>query len=419
MFTEAIKGFLCLCLVFVPLERVFYLHKQKILRSGWTTDAIYYFTGNLIGKLGLAICLTIAVDYLGNFINPNLQKLVANQPIITQFIAAIFIAELCYYTAHRLLHTVPVLWQFHAVHHSVKQLDWLAAVRVHPCDQIFTKICQIVPLYCLGFSEKTFVIYFLFSAAIAFFIHSNIRLRFPLLRWLIVTPEFHHWHHSTNPQAYHTNYTAQLPLVDFIFGTFYLPLGKFPQSYGITAPVPRNYWEQILYPFPRVIKMIKQKLPNKYQKISLLRPIPIALLTAILTAIAFLLPPILTQMSLKTWIMSLSTQTVTVNQLKQQKLERIIFIDVRTPEEYAEDHIDDSILIPLIDIEAGFGINKIKNIANHIQQSEQNYPTIVLYCTSGYRSLKAYKALEASGLNSVVLAGGIKAWRKMIPTTHN
>lgn len=97
-----------------------------------------------------------------------------------------------------------------AIHHSVEYMDWLAAVRVHPLDQIFTKIFQCVPLYLLGFKTEVFAIYFLFSAALAFFIHSNIRLRFPLLKWCFVTPEFHHWHHSTQRDTYQKNFAVPL-----------------------------------------------------------------------------------------------------------------------------------------------------------------------------------------------------------------
>jgi rhodanese-related sulfurtransferase len=91
---------------------------------------------------------------------------------------------------------------------------------------------------------------------------------------------------------------------------------------------------------------------------------------------------------------------------------------VRSPDEYTEDHIGESQLVPLDDIKAGFGIKEIRTI---IKTKPQNptQPTLVLYCGSGQRSVKAYKQLENTGLNFVVLKGGIKAWRKVVPRSKD
>lgn len=109
MFPEVIKGFIVLVFIFLPLERLFSLHPQKIFRPHWGTDATYFFIGNLIGKAGIAISGFIAFSLLGNFINPELQNRVASQPEWLQFLAAVIIADTGYYIAHRLWHTVPCL----------------------------------------------------------------------------------------------------------------------------------------------------------------------------------------------------------------------------------------------------------------------------------------------------------------------
>jgi rhodanese-related sulfurtransferase len=105
---------------------------------------------------------------------------------------------------------------------------------------------------------------------------------------------------------------------------------------------------------------------------------------------------------------------VGVNQLRQGRLKPVILIDVRSPEEYAEDHIGQSLLVPLTDIEADFGVKRVRAIAQASGNSHQSQPTIVLYCTSGMRSVKAYQRLAKTGLNIVVLSGGITAWRKAV-----
>ncbi len=263
MFPEIIKGFIVLFFIFVPLERVFSLHKQKIFRSGWGTDITYFFIGHFVGRAGMAISVLITFSVLSQLINPALQSRVATQSVCLQFLEAVIIADMGYYIAHKLLHTVPWLWKFHAVHHSVEYMDWLATMRVHPFDQIFTKTFQMIPLYLLGFSEVTFGIYAIFSSVIAFLIHANFRLKFRVLKWVIATPEFHHWHHSKIPRVHNKNFAAQFPLLDLLFGTLYLSTNKIPKQYGISECVPIGYLEQIVYPFKRSLENAKSSFRER------------------------------------------------------------------------------------------------------------------------------------------------------------
>jgi sterol desaturase/sphingolipid hydroxylase (fatty acid hydroxylase superfamily) len=136
-------------------------------------------------------------------------------------------------------------------------MDWLAAVRVHPCDQVFTKTWQMLPLYWLGFTKETLVIYALYSAAIAFLIHANIKINFGIIKWFVATPQFHHWHHSEIPTIQNKNFAAQFPLLDLLFGTLYMPVGKIPNKYGIYEAIPTGYLDQILYPFLRRMKNVR------------------------------------------------------------------------------------------------------------------------------------------------------------------
>ena len=94
-------------------------------------------------------------------------------------------------------------------------------------------------------------------------------------------------------------------------------------------------------------------------------------------------------MDIPTFITSLNVPKVSVAQVQQGKLKSVILIDVRSPEEYAEDRIGESPLVPLIDIEAGFGVKQVQAIARSSVNSARTQPTIVLYCARGGRSVKA------------------------------
>ncbi len=146
---------------------------------------------------------------------------------------------------------------------------------------------------------------------------------------------------------------------------------------------------------------------------SRLRPLPVilsigAFALGVSTAIA------ITATDLPSIIAGNPIKNVTVEELQQGKLKPVFLIDVRSPEEYADDRISKSPLVPITDIEAGFGVKQILNLVPNIQ-ADGTKPTVVLYCAAGPRSNKAYRLLQKTGLNMVVLSGGITAWRKAVP----
>lgn len=242
---------LLLAALFIPVERLFPLHRgQKVFRRQWGNDLVHFFVNGYAVQVGL-IAGIVALAVLARVAVPQgWRDVVGGQPAWAQILEGFVILELVQYGTHRAFHTVGWMWRFHQVHHTIKELDWLAAARLHPVDQALSKTIGVAPLILLGFSlpELTFVTVLFTLWAI--FLHSNTRFRFGPLRYLIATPEFHHWHHSNEPQAYTKNLAGLFPWVDMLFGTFYLP-DRWPAVYGVGDPVPETYLGQMAYPFRR------------------------------------------------------------------------------------------------------------------------------------------------------------------------
>lgn len=236
--------------IFTSLERFFALNRsQKTFRKGWLTDATHFLLNRFVIDVGVFVAVVPLMFFWHWAVSPAFQAQVAAQPFLLQFFEAVLIVDLIGYFYHRLCHSSPTLWRFHAVHHSPEEMDWLAAARLHPIDQIFSRALMFVPLYALGFTAETFGAYLVFGAFQAIFIHSNVRFRFGFLRWIIATPEFHHWHHSNDPGARNKNFAGQFPMIDRIFGTIYLPKNERPKTYGTDEPVPAGYVAQLRFPF--------------------------------------------------------------------------------------------------------------------------------------------------------------------------
>jgi sterol desaturase/sphingolipid hydroxylase (fatty acid hydroxylase superfamily) len=245
-----LKDFLIACLIFVPLERLVAMHpEQKIFRRDWYNDLIYLFLNSFLIKLGLVILVLGIISAAGWLVSESLQAMVAAQPYWLQIGEMIVLGDVGFYCAHRAFHAVPWLWKFHQVHHSIEELDWLAAARVHPVDQILTKGASLLPIFALGFSEIAIGTYVTMYYWQAFLIHANVRISFGPLRWVLASPEFHHWHHSNHTEAQNKNFAGQLPALDFLLGTLHMPRGRVPSRYGIDEPVPHTYISQLLHPF--------------------------------------------------------------------------------------------------------------------------------------------------------------------------
>lgn len=240
-------------LVFVPLERLFArLPEQRIFRRGWRTDLTYFFVSSLLIQVLTIVTLKPAMIFFEWAVIPAVRDTVRGWPGVVQFLALLFVADFTQYWVHRTFHTVPALWKFHAVHHSAEQMDWLAGSRLHLVDIAVTRGLTYVPIYVLGFAEGPLLAYLVVVSAQATFIHANVRFDFGRLKWIVATPQFHHWHHAAEIEAMDKNFAVHLPVIDAIFGTMHLP-ERWPTRYGIVGgdPAPEGFLRQLVWPFLR------------------------------------------------------------------------------------------------------------------------------------------------------------------------
>ncbi len=241
-------GLAILAVIFIPLERLFALHPRRVLRVGWRTDLVHFLVNGAALKVGLIVSVVVVGGVLRAFVPAPLRLGVAASPTWVQIVAGFTVTTVGGYTGHRAAHEVPLLWRFHRVHHSIRDMDWLAANHLHPLDETFSRSAAVLPLYALGFGRVSLGAFVILITVQAIFIHANVRMDFGPVRWLIATPQFHHWHHAREPRAYNTNYAGEFPLLDALFGTLYLPADRWPAQYGIDESEPAGYLRQLAWP---------------------------------------------------------------------------------------------------------------------------------------------------------------------------
>jgi len=238
-------------IIFVPLELAFPKNlKQSKFHSEWKTDLIYFTVSHLFIQLLGVITQKPAVLLFGRANLDGLHTWIQDLPFIIELIIALLISDLFQYWVHRAFHSNRFLWRFHAVHHSIKNMDWLAGSRLHFLDIFLTRSFSFIPLYVLGFSSLTFNVTIVIIAIHAVLIHANTSINFGFLKYIISTPQYHYWHHCEEPKYYGKNFAVFFPALDMIFGTYYLPDKVWPESTGLRdASFPKGFIKQSIYPF--------------------------------------------------------------------------------------------------------------------------------------------------------------------------
>jgi sterol desaturase/sphingolipid hydroxylase (fatty acid hydroxylase superfamily) len=235
---------------FVLLEWVFpqVRPEQPPLRDGWKLDLGYFGVNHLAIGIFLVTSAHFAHDAFAWAVNAKVQSFVLAMPAVLRFVLVILAADAVEYASHRAYHEVPWLWRIHAIHHSPQTMDWLSGSRLHFLEPLVTRALVLVPIFLLGFPQDTIFAYLIFISVQSVLIHSNIKMNLGWLRYVIVTTQFHHWHHASDTEAIDKNYTAHTPIFDLLFGTWHLPKDRWPVKYGTVKPVPGGMLGQFLHP---------------------------------------------------------------------------------------------------------------------------------------------------------------------------
>ncbi|WP_290700011.1 sterol desaturase family protein [Lacinutrix sp.] len=238
-------------IVFIPIE--LFLPKrlnQSKFHEEWRTDLVYFIVSHLFIQIIGVIVQFPAVNLFKSIGLESFQATIQSIPFIPQLFIALLVSDLFQYTSHYFFHKIPYLWRFHAVHHSTKHLDWLAGSRTHFFDLVVVRAMSFIPIYVCGFSSSVFFTYIVIVSFQAVLAHANTRINFGFLKYVFVTPQYHHWHHSDDPKAYDKNFAIHFPFIDMIFGTYY-PMGSdWPESTGLgDVKYPKGFAKQFVYPF--------------------------------------------------------------------------------------------------------------------------------------------------------------------------
>lgn len=233
--------------VFAALERYFACNpRQPAFSKAMGVDLVYCALGPVYAGLAPGGAALFAQAALGGRAPHLLGAWLTSAPMWTQVLLLLGLTDLAQYWLHRLFHS-RWLWPLHAIHHSAEMVHWTTTFRVHPLNYLLYTTSLAIVARLLGFAPQAFLwaapILFLFGALA----HANLDWSFGPLKWIVVSPIFHRWHHSLDATARDRNFAPLFPLWDLMFQTFHMPPGAKPEAYGV-EDFPHGFFAQIAYP---------------------------------------------------------------------------------------------------------------------------------------------------------------------------
>jgi sterol desaturase/sphingolipid hydroxylase (fatty acid hydroxylase superfamily) len=190
-------------------------------------------TGRWVGNLGvvavstvlarivfpvapMALATTLRGQGLGIF--PSLGL-----PLATEIVLGVLILDLAMYVQHRVFHAWRPLWRVHRMHHADTFFDFSTGVRFHPVEILISMAFKLALVALLAPPPLAVLIFEIVLNSAAMFNHANIFLPLPadrIVRRVLVTPDMHRIHHSTDGREMNRNFGFCFPWWDRLFSTY-------------------------------------------------------------------------------------------------------------------------------------------------------------------------------------------------------
>lgn len=204
------------------------LPRRKLNRSKsrrWFTNIAIGGVDSLLVRLMASFVIPIAAVATALYAEASGWGLfnLINLPVWFEIILAVIILDFAIYLQHVASHKIPMLWNFHKMHHSDPDIDVTTAIRFHPVEIGLSMLYKIVLVFILGPAAVAVVLFEVLLNGTAMFNHANLKLPLWLdriVRLVLVTPDMHRIHHSVIHRETDSNYGFALSWWDRVFKTY-------------------------------------------------------------------------------------------------------------------------------------------------------------------------------------------------------
>ncbi len=247
-------GLILISLLVWGLEIIFPWRKnQKIVRKDFWLDVFYMFFNFFIFSIFISVFYQCITSYLQQTrFNFKALTIVNTQQLspVTQLVMFFIVSDFLQWFTHYLLHRFDFLWQFHQIHHSVKEMGFAAHLRYHWMENILYKPLKTLAVMLLGGfePEQAYIVHFI-AITIGHLNHANLNITWGPLKYILNNPVMHLYHHAyTLPKQKRkgVNFGISLSVWDYIFKTNYLPKPNKDLKIGFEGDekIPNGFWKQ-------------------------------------------------------------------------------------------------------------------------------------------------------------------------------
>ena len=259
-------GLIIISLVVWGLEIVFPWRKnQSIFRKDFWLDTFYMFFNFFLLNLIILIALSnSAAQFFNDILGiiglsiSNFQLFNINQfPIAIRLFVFFIIIDFVQWFTHTLLHKYEFLWNFHKVHHSVKEMGFAAHLRYHWMEPVVYNSMKYIPLAIMGgFTAQDVAFVYFFNIVIGHLNHANIGWDYGVFKYVLNNPKMHIWHHAKElplERKNGVNFGITLSIWDYIFKTNYIPSDGRDIEIGFNEDekFPKGFIGQEMYPLSK------------------------------------------------------------------------------------------------------------------------------------------------------------------------
>lgn len=254
-FRERSEELALYALIALPLQLLFPAVKRspKIFTSEfWIDLLVYWYSAAILRIIGFYAVIYAVRDVVYGK-DPSWMPALASLPFPVQVALYLWAYDFVVYWRHRVEHTFGLFWAFHATHHTAERVDFLTTSRLHPGERFFGGILSGA-LAALAFDAEAASLGFSIYLYWNYFVHTNVRIKFPgFLKYIVVSPFMHQWHHAKDAAAYGRNVGVVFAWNDWLFRSAYHP-NHWPTDFGLgfgeQKEVGHNPIKHFLFPIP-------------------------------------------------------------------------------------------------------------------------------------------------------------------------
>jgi sterol desaturase/sphingolipid hydroxylase (fatty acid hydroxylase superfamily) len=257
-YTNYFWGLIFISLSVWGLEILFPWRKeQKLFRKDFGLDVFYMFFNFFLFSIAISGFYDL-LQYFINAIGVSMKSIallnLSELPTLIQLVVFFVVLDFVQWVTHILLHKIPLLWQFHKIHHSVKEMGFAAHLRYHWMENILYKPLKTFGVMLLGGfePEQAYIVHFI-AITIGHLNHANIKLSWGPLKYVLNNPIMHLYHHAyVLPKGkVGVNFGISLSLWDYLFKTHHVPNsdGSIALGFPGDEKLPKTFLKQMIYGF--------------------------------------------------------------------------------------------------------------------------------------------------------------------------